>query len=641
MIRTVQTNFTSGMLDPSVRDHVDIAAYRNGAKEIENCRILPQGGVTRRPGGLLVSEMSQEAYQIEPFVFSGTQAYAFFFYAGYVEIWNKNTRTLATTIAGPWTADHIEAHELGITQQLDKMFVSHEDFQTRVITRTGVSSFSIAEISYSLDATSVIVYQPYHKYAPNTVTLTPTATGPGTVRLETSAAYFTASHVGLKIRYRKKQCTVTAYVSATEVDATYDEPLPANVADYDWDEQAFSPIRGYPRTTGLHLQRFYIGGGRDCPNVIWASSLNDPLNFDLGTGADDDAIKYPIYADRVAEIRSLVSNVHLQIFTASAEFYVPKPTQQALTPGTFSIERQSGYGASTIPARQFDQTTIFITDKAQAVREFSFEEIRSSYAADALTFMAKSLISDPVDLDVQIEGRDQEQEARAYIINADGTIAVLTKVKKENISGWSYFTTEGTYANIAVIDTEAWYTVRREVNGTTKTFLEIFDASCLMDFSVSATDATAKTSWGPFDDHKGAEVHMRSGDLYLGTATVDATTGMVTTPTAVTEIEIGFNFTPRLALLQQQVQMPNGTTIGDAKRYVRCIAQVIDTLSVQIKNRHLGNTLPDEDPGVAPERFSGDFGVWLLGWSLRNDVEITSPYPLPFTLNSVVTEVEV
>ena len=134
---------------------------------------------------------------------------------------------------------------------------------------------------------------------------------------------------------------------------------------------------------------------------------------------------------------------------------------------------------------------------------------------------------------------------------------------------------------------------------------------------------------------------MRSGDLYLGTATVDATTGMVTTPTAVTSIEIGYNFVPTIVPLDQHVQQPDGITMGEPKRYVREIARLVDTISCQIKNRHLGSIQPDEDPGLAPDRYTGDFEVWLLGWQKRQRVEITSPYPLPFTINALVTEVEV
>jgi hypothetical protein len=639
-LRTVQTNFTSGMLDDKVRDHLDLAAYRNGAKEIGNCRVLPQGGATRRPGGDVRAKLAGSDYQIESFVFSSSQAYCLLFYDSAVDVWDKITRTYLATVAGPWTAGQIASGEMAFEQQLDKMFVSHPDFETQVITRTGFSSFTIGAFAWATDAAGTIVYQAYHKFAPALTTLSLSTASVGAVTATASAGVFTASHVGTKIRYRKCQISVTGFTNATTVTGTLDQAAPAATADYDWDEQAFSAVHGWARCFCLHLQRLWIGGGRDCPNVLWGSSLNDPFNMDLGTGADDDAIKAPIYARRVAEIVSMVSNVHLQIFTTHGEFYVPKPDSVALTPGTVSVEQQSGFGSAALQARQFDQTTVFVTRKARALREFVFDAVQTSYASDALTFMSKSLLSGPRDLDVQMEGEGEEQESRAYVSNDDGTIAVLAKVRKENIAGWSYWSTEGSYRRLGVVDAEVWAVVERTVNGVTALYLEIFDTSRFLDFSAVASGPAA-TSWGPFNLHKGAEVHMRSGDLYLGTATVDAVTGMVEAPTEITEIEIGFNFEPRVIPLPQHVQLADGVSVGLPKRYVSCTANLVETLSCQIKNKHISSIAPDDDPGQAPPRYTGAFKAWMLGWKPSSDIVIRAPYPLPFTLNSLVTEVEV
>lgn len=645
--RTVQTNFTSGMLDDKVRDHLDLAAYRNGAKEIANCRLLPQGGITRRPGSDVRTTLTALDYQLEEFVFSSDQTYCFLFYDGAVDIWDRITRSYLTKISGPWTLAHIRSNELKVEQQLDKMFVSHKDFETQVIVRVGFDSFTITAFEWAIGGS--IVFQPYHKYAPASVTLTVSATAVGAATATASAPVFVAGHVGLKLRYRKKQLTVTGYTDASTLSVTVDEALTftsgsgtvsTGAAEYDWDEQAFSPLRGYARSFCLHLQRLWIGGGRDAPNVLWGSSLNDVFNFDIGTGADDDAFKGTIYARRVAEIVSMVSNNHLQVFTTHGEFYVPTPDNGALTPGTATIQPQSGFGCSALPAKKFDVNTVFITRKANSLREFVYDALQTSYSSDVLTFMSKSLVSAPRDIDVQMEGVNEEQESRAYICNDDGTVAVLSKVRKENIAGWSYWDTQGSFRRLGVIDSEVWAVTERTVNGTTSLYLEVFDVTRLLDFSVVMTGAAA-TSWGPFDLHKGETVHMRSGDLYLGTATVDAASGMVTSPKAVSEIEIGFNFEPRTIPLQQHVQLPDGISMGLPKRYVSVMAQLDDTLSCQIKNKRLGSINPLDDPGEAPPRFTGSFKQFTLGWGINRDIVITAPDPLPFTLNSLVTEVEV
>ena len=49
-ITNVQTNFTSGELDPELRARLDIKTYYNGGEKMRNVLVIPQGGARRRPG---------------------------------------------------------------------------------------------------------------------------------------------------------------------------------------------------------------------------------------------------------------------------------------------------------------------------------------------------------------------------------------------------------------------------------------------------------------------------------------------------------------------------------------------------------------------------------------------------------------
>ena len=53
----LQTNFTTGSLDPLLRARVDIAQYENALEEATNVVIQPQGGLKRRPGTKHVMEL--------------------------------------------------------------------------------------------------------------------------------------------------------------------------------------------------------------------------------------------------------------------------------------------------------------------------------------------------------------------------------------------------------------------------------------------------------------------------------------------------------------------------------------------------------------------------------------------------------
>ncbi|MDB4421830.1 hypothetical protein N9268_02515, partial [Akkermansiaceae bacterium] len=54
----IQTNFTSGELDPLVRARVDIDSYKNALETARNVICQPQGGVSRRPGTKFINELA-------------------------------------------------------------------------------------------------------------------------------------------------------------------------------------------------------------------------------------------------------------------------------------------------------------------------------------------------------------------------------------------------------------------------------------------------------------------------------------------------------------------------------------------------------------------------------------------------------
>jgi len=622
-----------------MHSRMDLPAYRNAARTIENCRLLPQGGVTRRPGSTVLAEVNFTNCQIEDFIFSSEQAYSFFLSPGELHIWNKVSRTFVQTISGcPWQLNHLALNEVQCTQNLDTMFIAHHDFETQVIKRTSATTFTRNPIVYATGADNAPL-MPFHKFVRPQVNMSLSATT-GSVTVTVSDPVFVAEHVGTFFRYKNTVMLCTAITSSTEATMTVYGTATGTAMDPQWDEQAFSAVRGWCGCTTFHEQRFVMASGHEVPNAIWLSTTIGPLNFDLGTGEPADAIKAIIYADRVVEIKALASQNNLQIFASHGEFIVPWGGQNALTPANFSIKQQSGYGIRGVKAVIFDTATIFITRVANAIREFSMSQVGyiESYAADSVTYMAKDLIRDPVSIDSQMEGIGS-QEALAYVTNSDGTLAILTRVKKENIGGWSLWTTQGEWKRLGVVDREAWGLVERYVAGSSRFFVEIIDSDHNLDFSLYWTGLPSKTI-GPFPLHIGATVHVVDGDLYYGEFTVSPS-GYITLPIEVTSVEIGFNYIPRVVPLRQEVQLKDGISFGMPKRYVRTVAQLEDTISITVGGRTLNTSTPNSDPSTAPPRKTGQFQVYHLGWSYQPEVVIESRLPLPFTLRALSLEVEI
>ena len=81
---TIQSNFTTGEIDPLLKSRIDINQYYNALETARNVLIQPQGGIERRPGLQFLFEIPsaanpQNGMKLVPFEFSTTQSYMLLF----------------------------------------------------------------------------------------------------------------------------------------------------------------------------------------------------------------------------------------------------------------------------------------------------------------------------------------------------------------------------------------------------------------------------------------------------------------------------------------------------------------------------------------------------------------------------------
>ena len=87
----IQTNFTSGEIDPLLRARIDIKQYQNGASKLTNVFVQPQGGVKRRPGLKHIYELDaaynpDDGIRLVPFEFNIDDSYMLMFTAGKMHV---------------------------------------------------------------------------------------------------------------------------------------------------------------------------------------------------------------------------------------------------------------------------------------------------------------------------------------------------------------------------------------------------------------------------------------------------------------------------------------------------------------------------------------------------------------------------
>lgn len=259
-VHTIQTNFSSGELDPKMAFRIDTGAFQNGAASLRNGLLHNSGGCSRRPGMRYKATLPGLA-RLVPFEFSADQRYCFAFSNGRLDVYVEGSLVASVTSGCNWTTATL--FEFTYAQVADVMIVCHRDWRTQVIRRTGATSFTVSNFSFEQSLDGLKIYQPYYKFADDAVTLSASAAA-GSVTLTASAAVFSSNLVGERLRWQGVEIEVTAYTNATTLTGTVKGSLQAT---YD-----LNPFR---TTAGSNLVEVsHIDHGFSSGQTIFISGAN-------------------------------------------------------------------------------------------------------------------------------------------------------------------------------------------------------------------------------------------------------------------------------------------------------------------------------------------------------------------------------
>lgn len=617
---SVKTNFTAGEISPGLLGRGDLRAYENGAKKLRNVIVAPTGGVSRRAGLAYVDAVDGFG-RLLAFEFNTEQVYLLVFTDLRLEVYRDDV--CVAGLATPWTQAQLS--QLNWTQSADTLLVTHPEVEPRKITRSSHTDWSIAAWAFTTE--KGLSRQPYHKFAADEVTLAPSGKS-GAITLTASNSVFDASHAGKMFRVGGKQVEITAIASSTSASATTKEDLASLEATEDWEEPAFSALRGWPVSCCFHQDRLVIGGSRDLPNRLWLSKSSELWNFDLGEGLDDESIEFALLSDQVNAIRSVFSGRHLQVLTSGAEWMV---TGSPLTPSKIQVNRQTRVGSLVtrqVLPRDVDGATIFAGRSGRDLREFLYTDIEQAYTSNDLAMAAGHLCADPIDMDYEPVNR------LLYVAMAGGAMAAITNYRAEQVTAWSLLETQGSFRSVAVAGDAVYVLVERPWGF----MLERFDPDLSTDCALKGEAEEAGVIWSGLDHLEGQRLTLVADGLPAGEASVVA--GAVQLDHAASALEAGLPFTHEIEPLPPAVSNKPVRLISVSFRLFETRALKVDTGkgAQAVPFQRLGDGLA---LGQAANPFTGEVKLRAVGWR-RNSTEplwaLRQNDPLPMTVLSVTTE---
>jgi hypothetical protein len=647
---SIQTNFSTGELDPLLRARVDLTAYTNALEKATNVVCQPQGGIRRRPGSRYITalansgaESAANGVRLVEFEFSTSDSYMLCFTHNRMYVFKAGA--LITNINGSGNP-YLSTSGVGLTGATLANIVWTQSADTLIVVHPDIAPIRIVRGATNADWTaSAITFDSIPKYAFTVSvtnpagTLTPSAVS-GKVTLTASSSVFTSGAVGQYVNASPQgRAKIVKYNSGTSVDAITEFPFfnTSAIANGSWDyesgyEAVWSAGKGWPRSVTFHEGRLYFGGSKSRPSTIWGSKVGLFFDFEATEGLDDDAIEATLDTNTFNAIVDIISGRDLQVFTTGGEFYVPQSGLDPITPTNFFVKTASRNGTQQgVRVQQLESGTLFIQRQGKSLNEFAYTDTQATYVTQKISLLAGHLLKGPSRLALRRSVATDENDLLLMTNANDGTMAVFSLLRAQNVIAPSEFiTVDGAYIDVSVDISTIYTVVRRNVNGANQFYVEVFDNTLLTDSAKTGTGVVSTVTMS----HLVTETVNILEDGAVQANQVVPAGGTVTLPRATaSSYEIGLPIAVEARTMPVDLKLQTGTRLGFKKRIVEVNALVVDTQHMKINGtqipfRAFGDIL---DQPVAA--FTGTKTLHgILGYSQEAKITVSQDIPLKMTL---------
>ena len=226
--------------------------------------------------------------------------------------------------------------------------------------------------------------------------------------------------------------------------------------------------------------------------------------------------------------------------------------------------------------------------------------------------------------------------ARSYDQAIDRTINQLGAA-----SGTHIFKNHAKVKSVSCISSDAsnevYVIVERIINGSRVQYVEYLDYQLHTDSTLNGTINGTTGTLTNLDHLEGETVQVLVGDAVYPNQTV--TNGAITVTLPSTSgfhnVEIGLGYTSKMKTLKIEAGASAGTAQNRPKRYNQVSVRLHETVGVTINGDQLPFRSSSTPVGQNIPAFTGDKNVSNLGWNTDGQITIEQTQPLPMTVLSL------
>ena len=470
-------------------------------------------------------------------------------------------------------------------------------------------------------------------------TVTPAWTTTPTSASNYSVTTWTTESVNQYVNVNPQgRARITRYISSTVVEAVTEYPF-FNTSVIDagrWElesnyEDVWSSTRGWPRSVTFHEGRLYFGGSKSRPSTVWGSKIGLFFDFVPFESLDDDAVEATLDTNDLNVITDIISSRDFQVFTTGGEFFVPQQGTEPITPLTFTFKNVSRNGIKPgTRVQSVESGSVYIQRQGKSLNEFLFSDTQLTYITQRISLLSGHLLKGPQRIALRRASSTEEADLLLMTNTNDGSMAVFSIMRSQQITSPSEYTTDGEFIDVGVDVTQIYAVTKRVFNGTTRYFIELFQDSLYTDCAFTGGAAASASSL----PHIAKSLNVITDGVPQTNETVSGGGSVTFDRASTTGYEVGLPITVYVKTMPVEIKLQTGSRVSFKKRIVEISAVLEETQNIVLNNQPVAFRLLDNPLLDDPEpTFTGIKRVnGVLGYSREQSIEVSQNLPLKMNL---------
>ena len=431
---------------------------------------------------------------------------------------------------------------------------------------------------------------------------------------------------------------IVEVLSDTKVRAVTEYPFfsTSNIDAGKWEiehgyEDVWSASKGWPRSVSFHEGRLYFGGSKSRPSTIWGSKIGLFFDFVPNESLDDDAVEATLDTSDLNVITDIISSRDFQVFTTGGEFVVPQQGTEPITPLTFTFKNVSRNGIKPgTRVQSVESGSVFIQRQGKSLNEFVFTDVQLTYVTQRISLLSGHLLKGPQRIALRRASSTEEADLLLMTNTDDGSMAVFSMLRSQQITSPSEFLTDGHFIDVGVDVVNIYCVTRRIFNGVTRYFVELFGYDYFTDCAFVG-GAAASASGLP---HIGKALDVITDGVPQSDETVSGGGSVTFDRASTTAFEVGLPITVYIKTMPVEIKLQTGSRVSFKKRIVEIAAVLQNTQNLVVNNQPVAFRLLDNPLLDDPEpTFTGIKRInGVLGYSREQAIEVSQNLPLKMNL---------